>query len=170
MAYSAALLANTVIIDNQAETAGSGLYIQDSSPHVLHTTIARNKGGDGSGVHVDGTASTVALTNTILASHTVGITVTSGNMTIVNGVLWDGNNMNTAGTGTITLTNEYTGDPIFAADGYHLTFASAAIDKGLDVDVTLDVDGDHRPCGLAPDLGADEISCHFLSVILKNNS
>ena len=41
-------------------------------------------------------------------------------------------------------------------DGYHLTAASAAIDQGVDAGVTTDIDGQVRPMGLAPDLGADE--------------
>ena len=87
-------LTNTVIADNQAGTVGSGLYIYSSSPRLLHTTIARNSGGDGSGVYVTddgfGHYSTVALTNTILVSHSVGISVTGGNTVTVNSILWYG--------------------------------------------------------------------------------
>ncbi len=72
--------------------------------------------------------------------------------------------------GTITVTNEYTGTPAFAADGYHLTSASAAIDKGVDAGVTTDIDGDLRDS--TPDLGADEFVYHniYLPVILKNSN
>jgi hypothetical protein len=166
---STATLTNTVVADNQAETAGSGLYIRGYHPRLLHTTIARNSGGDGSGVYITGTTSTVVLTNTILVSHTVGITVTADNTSILNGVLWYSNTINYGGEGYISVTNEYTGDPAFAADGYHLTLSSEAIDRGVDAGVTTDIDGYQRPCGLAPDLGADEINCLYLPVILKNS-
>jgi len=167
-------MTNTVIADNQINFtgSGSGLYIAGSSPRLLHTTIARNSGGDGSGVYVTdifGSFSTVALTNTILVSHTVGITVTAGNTATLNGVLWYSNTINYGGEGYITVTNEYTGNPAFAADGYHLTCASAAIDRGVNAGVDDDIDGDPRPLGGGYDLGADEINCIYLPIILKNS-
>ncbi len=154
-----ATLTNTVIADNQADTAGhgSGLYIDGSPARLLHTTIARNGGGDGSGVYITGTTSTVALTNTILVSHTVGITVTAGNTATLNGVLWYSNTINYGGMDTITVTNEYTGNPAFAADGYHLTTSSAAIDRGVDTGVKTDIDGHPRPLSGGADIGADEV-------------
>jgi parallel beta-helix repeat protein len=165
-----ATLTNTVIADNQTDTGGhgSGLYIAGSSPRLLHTTIARNSGGDGSGVYITGTDRTVALTNTILVSHTVGITVTASNTAILNGVLWYSNTINYGGLGTITVTNEYTGNPAFAADGYHLTSVSAAIDKGVNAGVTTDIDDNPRDS--SPDLGADEFAYPiYLPVILKSS-
>jgi hypothetical protein len=54
------------------------------------------------------------------------------------------------------VTHAYTGTPAFAPDGYHLTALSGAIDHGVDAGVTSDIDGEARPQGLAPDLGADE--------------
>jgi len=171
-------LTNTVVADNQAGMKGSGLYIHASSSHLLHTTIARNSGGDGSGVCVidDGaTYSTVALTNTILVGHSVGITVTAGNAATLEGTLWHGNAKDWDGTGTIvTGTHNYWGDPHFAADGCHLTSAStAAINKGVDAGVTTDIDSELRDS--SPDLGADEFmslpapdSDVYLPIILKN--
>jgi uncharacterized repeat protein (TIGR01451 family) len=86
----------------------------------------------------------------------VGITVARGNSAILNGVLWHGNTVNTGGSGTITVSNAHTGNPAFAADGYHLTTSSAAIDQGVTAGVTSDIDGDPRPMGHGVDLGADE--------------
>lgn len=171
-------LINNVVTDNQAGGLGSGLYVQDSSPELLHTTIARNSGGDGSGVYVTdmvGPVSTMAMTNTIFVSHTVGLTITTGNTATLNGVLWYNNAVKTGGDGFITATNEYTGNPAFAADGYHLTADSAAIDKGVNASVGTDIDGDPRPVdgdldGIAiTDLGADEYLLRMhLPIILKN--
>lgn len=45
-------LANNVVADNRASVWGSGLYIEDSSAHLMHNTIARNLGGDGVGLYV----------------------------------------------------------------------------------------------------------------------
>ena len=170
-------LTNNVIADNQLasfdsfEGSGSGLYIAGSSPRLLHTTIARNGGGDGSGVYITdifGRSSDVIMTNTILVSHTVGITVTAGNTVTLNGVLWYSNTRNYGGPGTVAVTHEVTGNPAFAADGYHLTSVSAAIDKGVNAGVDDDIDGHARPQGGGYDLGADELLTLYLPLVLRN--
>jgi hypothetical protein len=163
--YTGATLTNNAIIDNEANVGGSALYIEASSPHLSHNTVARNTGGDGSGIYVTGGPSfggysTVALTNTILVSHSVGISVTSGNTATINSILWDATTPITVSqtAASVTVQNELTGDPAFAADGYHLTFDSAAVDAAVDDGVYKDIDGYlDRPYGAAPDLGADEL-------------
>ncbi len=159
---SNATLANNTIAEN-AGTAGSGLYFQASQTQLLHNTLVHNTGG--SGIDANQTMSNVAsFTNTIIVSHTVGLVVDWRHTTVLNGILWFGNGANTGGTGTIAVTHEITGDPAFAPDGYHLTEASAAIDQGVDAGVTTDIDGDPRPRGLAPDLGADEFFASTLAL------
>ena len=154
-----ARLVNAVIADNQAYYYGSGLLGEGGALRLWHTTIARNIGGDGSGAYFttdwSGTyGSVVAMTNTILVSQTVGITVTAGNTAMLNGVLWYSNPANTGGAGAIAVTNAFTGTPAFAADGYHLTSASKAINAGTAAGIAADIDGEMRDA--APDLGADE--------------
>ena len=168
---SDATLTNTVVADNQASIAGNGLHIHYSSIRLLHTTIARNGSASlaaassaaGSGVNVTGLEwggnyypSTVFMTNTIIVSHTVGITVTAGNTATLNATLWHSNDTDRGGAGTINHSGDHSGDPAFAADGYHLTAASAAIDKGVDAGAVMDIDSDTRPHGAGFDLGADE--------------
>jgi predicted outer membrane repeat protein len=160
-------MVNTVIVDNQAALRGSGLYITGSPVQSFHATIARNTGGDGSGVYAD-SASTVAMTNTILVSQAVGITATSDVIVTLNGVLWYGNTANTGGPATINVANAITGTPAFAADGYHLTAASTAIDHGVNSGVTSDIDGDPRPSGAGYDIGADELLSIYLPLVLRN--
>jgi hypothetical protein len=91
----------------------------------------------------------------------------------VDGVLWFGNGTNTSGAGTLPVSNAFTGDPAFASDNYHLTVASAAIDKGVNAGVTTDIDGQLR-FGV-PDLGADEYwapgshpTIIYLPLIMRN--
>jgi uncharacterized repeat protein (TIGR01451 family) len=161
LAYqSTATLRNTIVADNQAEGAGSGLYIEGASSRLWHTTLARNTGGDGSGLHITSAHGTVALTNTILVSQTVGITVAAGSTALLEATLWHGNGADTGGAGTlITGTVNLRGDPAFAnpaAGDYHLGPGSAAINTGIDAGVYTDIDGDLRPLGLGFDLGADE--------------
>jgi fibronectin-binding autotransporter adhesin len=176
---SGCTLINNAVVDNQAGGVGSGLYIAGyrslAAPEalLLHTTIARNSGGDGSGVYVTnfyGT-STVVMTNTIIAGHTVGITVTAGNTATLNATLWHTNG--TDYVGNVIRTNDHSGDPAFALDGYHLTLSSAAIDAGVGAGVTTDIDGDARPDGCFSDIGADEFitgaECRriYLPIILR---
>jgi hypothetical protein len=158
---SSSTLANTVVAANQASISGSGIYVRRSSPRLLHTTLAGNTGGDGSGICVSGYvdfSSSVALTNTILAGQTTGITVMADSEATLDGVLWSGNGTNAGGPGAVTISNETTGDPAFGADGYHLLPSSAAIERGVSAGVLADIDGDVRPQGLLPDLGADEVN------------
>lgn len=150
-------MTNTVIADNQTGVAGSGIHLFNPQARLFHTTIARNNGGDGSGLTIGPSgSSSVTLTNTILVSQTLGLTASAGSTAILDGVLWFGNGSNTGGAGTINVTNPHTGDPAFAADGYHLTPTSAALDQGVDAGVRVDIDDQPRPFGVTPDLGADE--------------
>ena len=167
---SDATLVNIFVADNQA-AYGSGIYITHSSPRLLHTTIARNSYGDGTGVYItdNGSAeySSVVMTNTIIVSHTVGITVTAGNTATLNATLWHANGTNRGGN--IIHTNDHTGDPAFIGPGYHLTGSSAAIDAGIDAGVATDLEGDTRPQGGGYDLGADEfpVKLIYLPIIRR---
>ena len=163
---SDAELINVVVADNESVGLGSGLYIVSSSPHLLHTTVARNAGGGGIGLFAGGEdpgCSSAWLTNTILVSHTVGVSVEAGSTVALHGVLWYGNTaLNWGGDGTIEVSDGITGSPHFAADGLwpHLapsiffTGPSAAIDLGIDTGTNTDIDGEPRFA--EPDLGADE--------------
>jgi uncharacterized repeat protein (TIGR01451 family) len=158
-------LTNNVIADNWANSAGGGLYIEDSSSWLSHNTISRNSSGDGSGVYVTDWSdlySVAILTNTILVSHSVGISVTGGNTVVVNGILWHNTpiTISQAVTAIVTAQNQHAGAPAFVdpdAGNYHIGVASAAVDVGVDAGVSDDMDGEPRPMGRSPDLGADEL-------------
>ncbi len=175
-------LVNNLVANNQAGREGSGVHVEDSTIRLLHTTIARNgpvgpaarDDGDGSGIHLsDG--STAVLTNTILVSHTVGITVAAGSTARLGATLWGtgpwANSTDWAGAGTIlTGTVHLWGDPAFIdpdAGDYHIGPASAAVDAGVDAGVSHDIDDDDRPFdgdrdGSAEfDVGADELTPHL---------
>lgn len=176
---SAATLANTVVAGNQA-TAGGGLYLAGAPARLLHTTIAQNHD---SGIYVTAytsqpgvvTPSMTVLTNTIVVSHAVGITVTAGNTATLAATLWRGNDRDWGGSGGIlTGTHNVWGDPAFVdplAWDYHIGPTSSARDAGLPSGVGRDVDGDPRPMGSAYDLGADEfvLGRVLLPVVLKNH-
>jgi hypothetical protein len=163
---SKATLINTVIADNQASVEGGGMYIVSAySVQLQHTTLARNDGGDGSGVRIgefvlmDPGPSTVALTNTILVSQSVGLGVTGGSTVTVNSILWHSIpiTISQSPTAIVAVQNVHWGDPAFVdPDGgdYHISPGSAAIDKGTVTSVNTDIDNEPR-FGI-PDLGADE--------------
>lgn len=151
-----ALVVNNVISGNTTDGHGSAICVETYNPNTpsfRHNTMAGNTGGDGVAIYVrdNGRA---AFINTILADHEVG--VGGGWSTSINfeRTLWDNNITNT--TTLIGDVGHLTGTAAFAADGYHLTEASAAMDAGIDAGVTSDIDGDPRPRGTAPDIGADE--------------
>lgn len=157
-------LINNVIADNHVDNTnwgkGSGLSI-GADAHLSHNTIARNTGGDGSGVYVhrfDWARPTVFMTNTILVNQAVGLSASGISTVTVNGILWYNTPITVSKdmTAVVTVNNQFTGNPAFMADGYHLSLNSAAIDKGVNSGVTDDIDGEHRPQGGGYDLGADE--------------
>jgi len=159
------VIQNALIADNHLslEGLGSGIFADSVSLNLLHTTLARNTGGDRSGLYMlDATA---CLTNTILVSHTVGITASVGSLVSLDHTLWGSgswaNLANTGGMGTITTTHNLTDTPGFMnpeLGDYHLDAGSDARDSGLlGVSVT-DLDNQPRPNPDTnlPDLGADE--------------
>jgi uncharacterized repeat protein (TIGR01451 family) len=172
---SNATLVNNVVADNRADSQGGGLYIRGSSPRLLHNTIARNTGGDGSGVYSTGYItddgflySTVWLTNTILVSHTVGITVAGGSTATLEATLWGtdtwANDTDWGGVGNIfTGTVNVWGAPAFVnpnAGDYHIAAVSVARDAGVNAGVTEDFEGESRPSDGFYDIGADEYYPH----------
>lgn len=167
---SDATLVNTVVADNWADFNGAALQIADAYVDLLHSTVVHNMGGGGTGIHLHRELSslytTAALTNTILVSHTVGIQADEHTTATLHATLWHANA--TDWSGNVIHTNDYTGSPAFAADGYHLTANSAAIDMGVDAGVDDDIDGESRPVG-RPDLGADEWGTRvYLPLVLRN--
>lgn len=135
---------------------------------LLHNTLAGE--GSGYGIYVDTGYVTLVLTNTIVAGHGWGITnpVPAGSTVVATRTLfWDN------GQDGLTGANPLFGDPAFAnpeAGDYHLGVRSAAIDAAVEAGVDRDVDGDGRPIGPAPDIGADEAWLRiFLPLIVRSD-
>lgn len=141
-----ATFVNTVLLDNTAVTAAA-LNLVNTQATLQHTTFAGNS--DGMVV----SSGQVELVNTIVASQTTGV-VNSGGLVTLTATLWD--TVVQPVVGVAAQSGGLTGTAAFAADGYHLTAVSDAIDNGIDVGVHNDVDGLPRPIGAGFDLGAAE--------------
>lgn len=147
-------LTNNAFIMNEVTVSGGGLYVVEGSARLLHNTFAANHGGDGTGIAISGTISSVAMTNTIVVDHAVGVSAMEGGSATLDTTLWYSNGQDWLGN--VTHSGDRTGQPLFASDGYHLTSASAAVDQAVNSGVSTDIDGQRRPGGAGYDIGADE--------------
>jgi hypothetical protein len=156
--------------------AGSGtytFYARASSNYPLTTTLLHNtivgKGAE-YGVYA-GPYSAVVVTNTIIVSHTWGITnafPASSTVHADHTLFWANANDG------IRDTNPVDGNPAFvhpAAGDFHIRLNSAAKDAGIDADATVDIDGDVRPFNALFDIGADELAWQsvYLPLATRNH-
>lgn len=161
-----------VTIDNNiiAANRAGGIHIYSVKDSLFrHNTLAEN---GPNGVYLTATER-ITFINTIVASHTVGITVTKTAQVFLDHTLWYGNGQNTGGSGVITNTNEIVGPPDFvdpARWNYHIGPGSWAIDRGTEAGINTDIDGNNRPWGSGFDIGADEAYWLrlYLPIVLKN--
>ncbi len=165
-------MANNLVADNHASTAGGGLYLSTWSPtypihgRLVNNTVANNAAGaGGEGIWV-GSYVSLELTNNLIAGHTVGITNTipaSSTITADTNIVWDD-------ADPIAGTNAIHSDPLLTTD-YHLRPGSPAVDAGQPIPwLMTDLEGNPRPQGSGYDLGAFEgvQSNVFLPLALRN--
>jgi len=163
--------AGTFTVTNNivADSSWASVFIETAAgPHnfLYHNTLVGSATGQqGTGISVTVPGITIALVNNIVVSHSAGIAVTPGATLIVsNTLLW--------GNGDAPISGTLLLPPMFVAPAqqdYHLLPNSPAVDAGIDVGVTRDVDGDHRPIGVLPDIGADEVRLRtFLPLVLRD--
>lgn len=150
-------IVNSLFAGNEAGADGEAIVFEapGGTAHILHTTIASPTQAGGAAVHV--TNGTVGITNTIIASHTVGISRTGGTVN-ENYSLFFGNGANTAG-GVLGGVGSLTGDPRFvspALGDYRLGPLSAALNTGVNAGVATDFEAQARPQGGGFDIGYDE--------------
>jgi len=159
---------NNVIANNWAASGGPGLALEaDSTDQVIHNTIDRNAGGDGSGVRVD-LNTDVTLTNNIIVNQALGI----NNVDVAGSVVGASYTLfesNTADTSPGVASSNVVSGPAGLMLDYHLLNTSGAIDQGTAVGwVAHDIDGNFRPVGLASDVGADEVGFFYhVPVVLR---
>ncbi len=146
---------NNVVANND----GVGLLVYSYQVDLIHNTVVSNTDHAVGGYYT----ATMTLTNNIIAYNKYESIMTgSGASAIASYNLFWGN-----GSDPITGTHAVLGNPMLAADGYHLGPGSAAVNRGVATWVTTDIDGDPRSG--APDLGADEyIQRVYLPVVMRN--
>ncbi len=165
-------LQNNLIADNQSGSGHPTVKLDTSSNtycstsdaytyHFVHNTVARN--GNVTAIEVPAPPNsncpvTLHITNTIVYSHAVGMEVISPSVGYVAySILTNTTDITgekvTIGSGVLTQTN-----PLFLADGYHVSTASPAKDAGTGsgFDYT-DIDDQLRLMGPATDIGVDEL-------------
>ena len=151
-----ARLVNNVVANNN----GAAVRIYQYRVEMVHNTIAFN--GDRA---VEGWyTATLTLTNNIIAHNHRGVSTILGSQAAGDYNLFWQNPSN-----SFTGTHAIVADPRLAPDGYHLGPGSAAMDAATNAGVTDDVDGDRRPIGPAPDIGADERRIYVqVPLVLRN--
>ncbi len=196
MAVASLTVAGTEFIANRASGDGGGIYLSAGALSVTNSLFARNHAGSGrgaamvlgasgggtlrhstiaspslaSGSAVIALVGTFNITNTIIASHSIGIS-RSGGIVNENFNLFFANTTDRV-AGIAAGANTVYGNPAFAqlgADNYHLTGGSAARDSGTNIGVGLDFDGEARPIGSGFDIGFDETPWRpaFIPVALR---
>jgi hypothetical protein len=161
---SSAQLDNNMLAGNSSPGAADiGVGTPFSTITARHNTFVAAVAGQGLAINGggDGNNDALTLTNSIFSDYGTALRTGPGAATITaNGVLWSNVTTQTQQlAGSIVVTNAYTGTASFmnpAARDYHLRRASTAIDKGVSTGLATDIDGQARPTGSAPDLGADE--------------
>ena len=158
---------NNIVAQNYAPQGG-GIWAGGSDATLIHTTVADNKdeNGDDNGIYVDkadnSSYSNMTFINTIISGEKEGIHVADGSHAALEGTLFWGNTANIVTEGSATVdagSVTVTGNPAFkdpTHGNYYITGFSAAIDAGVNGNVTEDIDGDTRPMGSGYDIGADE--------------
>lgn len=163
------VLVNNIVARSGEISLGARAY--SGSPvaaRLLHNTLSGE--GTGYGVYIAGEYVTLELTNNIVANHASGIVNDDpvNSAVIVDHTLFWNN-----GDNGIVGTNPVYGDPVFldpVGGDYHVGPGSAAVDAALDIGELFDVDGDSRPIGPAPDIGADEARLRtYLPLILRGS-
>jgi hypothetical protein len=172
-------LTNNIVGRNATQGGGPALYVgthttpppgsvtYPSQGVLLHNTFADNNSPLGPWMIETSVSSTLALTNTIIGKPG-GITVTASGLVTLYTTLWDPAlllqpGLVVTGGGIVVSSTNYFSEPGVLSPTYRLGPGSAAIDRGANAGVTTDIDGDPRPNGPLPDIGADEFYCDCLT-------
>jgi hypothetical protein len=147
-------LNNVLVADNQDGSGHGQIEVLGGTAYLKHVTLATAGLNPAAGLVTRG--GTAIINNTIVASQTIGFNVEAGSLSGDYDLFYRNltNTLNTAAG-----LHDALGDPAFvdaARGNYRLLDRSAAIDRGLNVGIAFDLDGDARPFGAGYDIGFDE--------------
>lgn len=181
LANGSLVISNSQFISNSAALDGGGIHYGGFQGDISNSLFARNQSFDGAAISLQCLCSvriahvtiadtspnpgqaiavltgTVGITDTIIVNHSTAIRQSGGSV-FEDYNLFFANTFNHAGT-VASGGHSLVADPRFinpAADNYHLGLLSPAIDRGINVGVAIDFDGDARPFGAGFDIGYDE--------------
>ena len=133
---------NSLFAGNTAITSGTAVYVYNATPLTLiYTTITSPTLNSKSAIAAGG--GTVDITNTIISGHAIGIEVTGSGTVSEDYNLFYGNGADSSGS-VNSGGHSLVGDPALvnpAVFNYHLTAASAAINRGVDAGIYVDFEG-----------------------------
>ena len=148
---------NALFAGNAATANGAAIYVADAAPFsLIHATIVSPTAPAGATQAVYVAAGTVYLSNTLIATHAIGIVRSGGTVSDWN-TLFAG--IATPYSGAVTSAGGITGTAGFvdaSTDNYHLGAGSAALNAGIDAGVYVDFDDQARPQAGGFDIGYDE--------------
>ncbi len=167
---------NSIFARNTVTTTGAAIAIDThrmlTSYHtsLIHLSVADATLNARPAIAViNASTGRVYVTNTIVASHSVGLSQTLGKV-IEDYNLYYGNTVTQSGTIT-RGAHSVIGNPAFsdpANDDYHLGTASLAIDHGTPANIPIDFEGRSRDA--MPDIGAYEVPPTPISGLTAANS
>ncbi len=162
-----ASVANSLFVRNNAGQAAAGLSLNLSGTTTLrHLTVADPSSNSSEAIVVAG--GTIDIKDTLIASHTIGISRTAGTLT-ADYNLYFGNVVTQSGI-TLPGSHDVVGlDPLFVdpaagIDNYRLKLFSPAVDAGVDAGVYADLGGWPRPIGHGFDIGAFELQADVANI------
>jgi hypothetical protein len=162
IAYESPLIQNNIFSGNVALTAGGGFYNEGGSPTIWNNTFIGNSADYGGGLY-NGSYEFPDLRSNIVAGNTAatggGIYDSGyGPSAVDYNDVW--NNTNGGYVNVTPGAHDISADPRLVdpdAGDFHLAADSPCIDAGDPANYPpTDFEGEARPNGAAPDIGADE--------------
>jgi hypothetical protein len=154
------VLNNFILKNGNADNVSGGVVVAGNPPggasggRLEHNTISENVGptDEPSGVQCLAVTTGLTFRNNIIYGNQGSTTQVTGNCSYRYSLIGP--------TGVAGMGNIGDAAPGFVnpeGNMFHLLPASRGVDEGEDSDVAVDFDGDERPQGDGPDMGADEV-------------